>query len=145
MKFFEDFVYVLQMILSKKIKKSWCRHFSRLWANFTWTLNTIYSTGGLPYWGIQRYETVSGQDELTSHNTCICISDLKHESVMMKSDYCVSLHEKHSWRLVQSDQWLTKPTSPKLNLLVQYNFWLATSTSPHKEVYLSSTRMVSLV
>ena len=24
--------------------------------NFTWTLNTIYSTGGLPYWEIQRYE-----------------------------------------------------------------------------------------
>ena len=24
-------------------------------ANFTWTLNTIYSTGGLPYWEIQRY------------------------------------------------------------------------------------------
>ena len=23
--------------------------------NFTWTLNTIYSTEGLPYWGIQRY------------------------------------------------------------------------------------------
>ena len=56
-----------------------------------------------------------------------------------------SLHEKLSWPLVQSDQWLTKPTSPKLSLLVQYNFWLATSTSPHKEVYLSSTRMVSLV
>ena len=31
-------------------------HLSRLCANFTWTLNTIYSTGGLPYWGIQRYE-----------------------------------------------------------------------------------------
>ena len=30
-------------------------HFSRLCANFTWTLNTIYSTGGLPYWEIQRY------------------------------------------------------------------------------------------
>ena len=29
--------------------------FSRLCANFTWTLNTIYSTGGLPYWEIQRY------------------------------------------------------------------------------------------
>ena len=24
-------------------------------ANFIWTLNTIYSTGGLPYWEIQRY------------------------------------------------------------------------------------------
>ena len=29
--------------------------FSRLCANFTWTLNTIYYTGGLPYWEIQRY------------------------------------------------------------------------------------------
>ena len=43
-----------------------------------------------------------------------------------------SLHEKLSWPRVQSDKWLTKPTSPKLSLLVQYNFWLATSTSPHK-------------
>ena len=31
-------------------------HFSRLCANFTWTLNTIYPTGGLPYWEIQRYD-----------------------------------------------------------------------------------------
>ena len=30
-------------------------HLSRLCANFTWTLNTIYSTEGLPYWGVQRY------------------------------------------------------------------------------------------
>ena len=30
-------------------------HLSRLCANFTWTLNTIYSTEGLPYWGIQHY------------------------------------------------------------------------------------------
>ena len=27
--------------------------------NFTWTLNTIYSTGGLPYWGIQCYDWYS--------------------------------------------------------------------------------------
>ena len=31
------------------------QHFSRLCANFTLTLNTIYSTGGLPYWEIQRF------------------------------------------------------------------------------------------
>ena len=31
-------------------------HTSADCANFTWTLNTIYSTGGLPYWGIQHYE-----------------------------------------------------------------------------------------
>ena len=30
-------------------------HLSRLCTNFTWTLNTLYSTGGLPYWGIQHY------------------------------------------------------------------------------------------
>ena len=32
-----------------------CPHLSRLCAHFTWTLNTTYFTGGLPYWGIQRY------------------------------------------------------------------------------------------
>ena len=64
-----------------KNKKSWCRywgstakkgsllgikqrlipthnqpHLSRLCANFAWALNTIYSTGYLPCWGIQRYD-----------------------------------------------------------------------------------------
>ena len=85
--FFEDFVYVLQMILLTKLKKLWygyllhskdrtstrdksnignpkvnggCTHsqphLSRLWSKFIWTLNTIYSTECLPYWGFRRYD-----------------------------------------------------------------------------------------
>ena len=85
--FFEDFVSVLQIILLTKIKKMSVLvlglhtkdrkttrdkrksskqrlfpihsqpHFSRLWWKYTWTLNTIYSTEGLPYWGFQGYVT----------------------------------------------------------------------------------------
>ena len=43
-------------------------HFSRLCANFTWTLNTIYSTGGLPYWEIQRYEVKYGICYISAKN-----------------------------------------------------------------------------
>ena len=32
-------------------------HLSRLCPNFTWTLNKIYSTEVIPYWGFQRYDS----------------------------------------------------------------------------------------
>ena len=39
----------------------------------SWTLINIYSTGGLPYWGIQRYGA-SGMNKLYQIYWCLCIS-----------------------------------------------------------------------
>ena len=67
-------------------------HFNRLCANFTWTLNTIYSTGGLPYWDIQRYESQQLTSKIKSScweknlETCLVCNQMSHESKFICSE-----------------------------------------------------------
>ena len=80
-------------------------HLSRLCANFTWTLNTIYSTEGLPYLGIQRYAGILGLTQNLEQSTGTCGSNRS-----LPEKRLASMLAWYQWRrsghVIQSSAWL---------------------------------------
>ena len=100
-------------------------HLSRLSANFTWTLNTIYSTEGLPYLGFQRY--ACSLHCLTSRN-CIdyaVYAGLPRETIPTTCDISVGKMKIQIYFYASSNKIGTKKdVSSKLPVCRRLTIWV---------------------